>query len=158
MNEESQPDTRLPSVGFQCQKCKFPQLWLQNPEGIELVEETAGSPSSTLKELTGTHLFRFSPSELQHYGSSLKGTRSILGETEVPGIKVNIGLCPFSKPPQSWQASTISETTSTLLKLFDLLWRSPETPLHPTCRPTKAAFPYECLIFAHASLLPNTLK
>ena len=36
-------------------------------------------------------LLRLTPSELQHWGSSLKGTSGIQGETEVSGIKARAG-------------------------------------------------------------------
>ena len=47
---------------------------------------------------TGTHLLRLTPSELQHWGSSLKGTSGVQGETEVSGIRVSRGYYSFSKP------------------------------------------------------------
>ena len=90
----------------------------------------------------------------------MKGTNGIQEETEVSGIKAKTVHCPFSKPsihkPQSWQAGVISETPSTWLTLFDLHWRSPETPTHPTYEPTQADFLYEWLVLAHASHLPKS--
>ena len=88
---------------------------------------------------TGTHLLGLTPSELQHWGSSLKGTSGTQGGTEVTGIKAGAGrqffsqtewqakaIVPYLNPPphgatepQSQQAGDISETPSTWLTLFD---------------------------------------
>ena len=87
-----------PSLGFQCQEDNF---WLQKPMEIEFVEETTRFPSSLLN---GPHmdLLRLAHSELQHWGSSLKGTSGIQGGTEVSGVKVGAGgeLSPRQKGGQ----------------------------------------------------------
>ena len=91
------------------------------------------SPAVPLKN-PHTDLLRLTPSELQHHGSSLKGTGGIQGETEVSNIKVRAedsflsdrrasrGHCSFLNPPptepQSWQADAMSETPSTWITLL----------------------------------------
>ena len=100
-SEESQPHTRHPSPGFQCQEDKSPQLLATktNPE-IESMEETSGAPSSSsYRTHTWTHLLRLTPSKLQCGGSILEGTSGILGETEGSDIEVNRSHCLFSRPP-----------------------------------------------------------
>ena len=75
-SEESQTNTRPQSPGFQCQEDKSPNFWLQKPVGIESVEEAAGALSSSSWEThTWTYLLRLAPSELQHQGGSLQGSR-----------------------------------------------------------------------------------
>ena len=101
----------------------------------------------------------------------MKGISGTQGGSEGSGIEVRTGgqlsprqkgHCPFSEPhpteTQSKQASAISETPSSRLTLLALPWRSPETLPHPTYRPTQAAFPYEWLVFTHASQLPKSSK
>ena len=62
-----------------------------------------------LERLQHTHLHRLTACEFQHQDSSLKTTSGIQAGTEVSGIKVSRGHCPFSKPspkratePLSW--------------------------------------------------------
>ena len=132
------------------------------------------NPKQLPLENPHTDLLRHTPSELQHQGSSLKGTSSIKGGNEVSGIKVGAGgqlslrqkggqrplslfrtcLCP--PEPQSQEVGAIYETPSTWLTLFAQPRRSPKTLFHPTYGPTKATFPYEWLVLAHVSQLPNS--
>ena len=118
------------------------------------------------------NLLRLTPSELQHWGSRLKGTSATQEETEDSGSKVSTAfsqaegwaeaIIPFLNPsptePQSQQAGAISETPSTWLTLFAPPRRSPETPSHPTYHPTQTAFPYEWLVLAQASQLPKSYQ
>ena len=86
-----------PAPGSNDTKVNTHNFWLKKPAGIESVEETAGSPKQFLLKNPHTDLLRLNPSELQHQGSSLKGSSSIEGETEVSVIKASRGQCPFSK-------------------------------------------------------------
>ena len=61
-------------------------------------------------------------------------------------------------PRMSQQAGAISETPSTGLTLFALPWRFPETLSHPTYGPTQVPFPYEWLVWAHASQLSKSYQ
>ena len=98
-SEEFQPNTRPPAQRSSARKISPHNFWLQKPVGIESVEETSGAPSSFFyRAHSWTHLLRLPPSELQHQGSSLKSTSGIQQETEVSGIKVSRGHCPFSIP------------------------------------------------------------
>ena len=47
MSEESQPQTILPTQGSSARKISPHNFWLQNPVGIDWVEETARTPSSS---------------------------------------------------------------------------------------------------------------
>ena len=86
-NKDSQVHTRTPSPGLQCPEDKFPQFWLRKPVVIKSEEEAAGALSSSSWGIhTQTHLLRLTPSELQHWGGSLKGTSGMQGENEVSGI------------------------------------------------------------------------
>ena len=94
----------LPAQDSSARKISSHDFWLQKPAGIELVEEAAGTlSSSSWGTYTRIHLFRLIPSELQHQGGSLKGTSSIQGEIEVSGIRTSRGHCPFAEAfsPQS---------------------------------------------------------
>ena len=64
-------------------------FWLQKSRGI-MAEWEGGFCSPRLFHLKNpsTDLHRLNPSELQHWGSSLKGTRDIWEGTELSGIKV----------------------------------------------------------------------
>ena len=65
---------------------------------IELVEENARALNCSVERThTWIHLLKVTPSKLQYWGSSLKGTSDIQGETEVSGIKESKGHCPFAK-------------------------------------------------------------
>ena len=109
-SEESQVHMRSPSLGFQCQEDKSPQLL-----AAETSRDWAGRRnfwSSKQFPLKNSHMdsLRLILSELQHQDSSLKGTTGIQGGTEVSGIKagaerqyspdrnVGKGYCPFSEP------------------------------------------------------------
>ena len=94
------PDTQpvLPAQGSRARKISPHNFWLQTPAGIESVEETAGAPSSfSQRTHTRTNSLRLTPSELQHWDSSSKGTRDTQGKPEVFGIKESRGHCPFAK-------------------------------------------------------------
>ena len=134
------PTPRPPAQGSSARKISPYNFWLQNPAGIEWVEENAGvSSSSSQRTHTGTHLLRLTPSELQHRGSSVKGTSGIWKETEASGIKARAGgqlfhrqkgrqrhmsfFYPSTAESQSWQAGGISETPSTWLTLFAPPWK-----------------------------------
>ena len=69
----------------------------KNQQGLSWWKKLLEPQAVPLKEHTQAHLLRFTLSELQHQGSSLKGTSGIQGETEVSGIKASRGHCPFSK-------------------------------------------------------------
>ncbi|KAF6095163.1 hypothetical protein HJG60_012130 [Phyllostomus discolor] len=84
-----------PGQGSSARKKSPHNFWLQKPAGIELVEEAAGPHRCLVKN---PHMLRLTLSELQHWGSSLKGTSGVQGENEVSGIKVTRGSCPFFKP------------------------------------------------------------
>ena len=89
-NEEPQPHTRhpppAPSPGFQCQEDKSPLLLAENTSGNLVGGRNIESQAAPLKELPH-RLTETTPSELQHWVSSLKGTSGIQGGTEVFGIK-----------------------------------------------------------------------
>ena len=97
-SEESQPHTKPPTQDSCARKVSPHNLWMQNPSGIELVEETSGAPGSSLKTHKWTHLLRVTTSELQHKRGSLEGTSGILGEAEVSCIGTSKNHCPFSEP------------------------------------------------------------
>ena len=89
---------------------------------------------------------RFTPSELQHWGSSLKGISELQVGSEVSGNKWELGdsflldrkadrgYCPFSEPSPH---DAISDTPSTQLRLFAPPWRFLKILFHPTYRPTQ---------------------
>ena len=98
-SEESQPHTRPPSPGSQCQEEKSPNFWLQKPAGTEAVDDrNFWSPKQFPLKNPHTDLLRLMPSELQWWGSKWKGIRDVQGGTEVSGIKASRGHGPFSKP------------------------------------------------------------
>ena len=81
-----------PAQGSSDRKISPYTFWLQKPVGTQLVEETSGvTSSSPLKVHTWTHILRFTPSELQHWGRSLKGTSGIQKGNEGSGKKVRAG-------------------------------------------------------------------
>ena len=97
--EESQTHTRPPAQDSSARKISPHNFWLQKPAGIELVEEdSAVLSSSSWGTHTRTHLLRLMPSEIQHWGGSLKGTSGTQGETEVSGIWASRGYCLFAEP------------------------------------------------------------
>ena len=55
------------------------------------------------------HLLRLTPSELQQWVSTSKGTSGIEGETEVSGIKTSRGHCPVIKS-SPYRASKLANT------------------------------------------------
>ena len=87
----------------------------------------------------------------------MKGTHAIQGETEVSGIKVNRGHCPFSKtsPCRAGKLVPYLRLHHPGEHCLSCLEDSPETPSHPTYGPTQDAFPYERLVLAHTSQLPK---
>ena len=142
---------------------------------LTLVSSAGGRNSWSPKQfsLKNPHmdLLRLTPSEPQHWGSSLKSTSGIQGETEInvwhqgeswgtalsQTVRCVGAIVPFLNPPptesQSQQAGSISETSSAWLILFVLPWNSPETLSYPSFGPSQAAFPYEWLVLAHASYI-----
>ena len=94
------------------------------------------SPRQYLLMGPHTQLLRLPPSELQYWGSSLKGTRNTWGETELYGIRAKArGQLSarrkwWQRPlflfwallPKSQQVGTVSETPSTWLSLFASPW------------------------------------
>ena len=96
------------------------------------------------------------------YREGLKylASRWELQDSLLPDRKAGRGHCPFSEPsptePQNQQAGVVSQTPSTWLTLFSLLWRSPETLYRPSYQSTQAAFPFEWLVLAPASQLPKS--
>ena len=76
-----------PSPGFQCQE--VPQI--SGCSGEWVSGRNFWSPKQFLLKNPHTHLIRLTPSELQHWGWSLKGTRDIQGRTEVSSIKARVG-------------------------------------------------------------------
>ena len=101
-SKEPQPHTMPPSPGFQCQENNFPQTsGCKNQWGLGRWRNS-WSPKQFLLTHTQTYLLRITPTELQHWGGSLKGTCGVNGETEVSGMKLSRGHCPFAKPsPQT---------------------------------------------------------
>ena len=123
-----------------------------------------------------TDLLRLTPSEIQHWGSSLKGTSGIQRRSEVSGIKASAGgqLSPRQKggqrplslfwtfPPQSHRAGRMVP----YLRLHQPGWHClphPRNPLRllPTqfTGPPKqltVTFSYKCLVLAHAAQLPKS--
>ena len=81
-----------------------------------------------------------------------------LGDRKVAETTVHF-LNPPLTETQSQQVRTISETSSTWLTLFMLLWRFPEalcpTQLKGPPKLLTVAFPYEWLVLAHAPQLPK---
>ena len=93
------PTRGPPAQDSSARKVSPHNFWLQKPRGFDSVEETSGAPSSSSwRSHARPHLLRFTPSELQHLGSSLKGTSVIQRETEVFSIMASRGHCPFAKP------------------------------------------------------------
>ena len=142
-SEESQSHTRPLSLGFQCQEDKSPQFLAAKNSRDWVSRRNFWSPKQFLLTHTWTHLLRCTPSELQHQGGRLKGTSGILGETEVSGIKVSRGHCPFSNPsPYSptnlaswchiWDSIKLANTVCPAL---EIPWESilPNLWVHPTC-------------------------
>ena len=73
--------TGPPAQGSSARKISPYKSWLQKLVRNESMEETSGAPSSSsIRTHTWTHLLRFTPSELYHRGSSLKGNTDIQGE------------------------------------------------------------------------------
>ena len=101
-SEESQPHTRPPSSRFQCQEGKSPQLLSAKPSRHWFGGRKFWSTKQFLLNIMHMDLLRLTPSELQHWGSSLKGTSDIGGGTEVSGVKVRAGgqLSPRQKGGQ----------------------------------------------------------
>ena len=115
-----------PAQGSSVRKISPHNFWLQKPLRV-VSGRNFWSPTQFLLTHTQTHLLRPTPSELQHWGSSLKGTSGTHRET---GSVWHQGThhCPSSKPsPHTAGKHAISETPSTWLTLFDLPWRSLET-------------------------------
>ena len=126
-NEESQPHTRPPAQGSSDRNINLHKFWLQKPTGTESVEGTS-CPKQFLFKNPHTDLLILTPSELQHWGSSLKGpsgvqeelkclaARQELGNSFLSDRKVGRDHCPFSKPsptePHRPQAGALSETPS----------------------------------------------
>ena len=108
-SKEFHTQTRAPSPDSSARKTSPHNFWLQKPTGIELVEEAAGALSCPSGK--PMHLFRLTPSELQHQGGSLKSTSAIQGETEVPGIGVSRGHCPFAEPSAHTAGRLVSYLT-----------------------------------------------
>ena len=101
-SKESQNHTRLPDQGSNARKINPHNFWLQKPVEIESVEEAAGVPSSSSwGTYSWTHLFRLTPSELQHWGSSLKGTSGTQGGTEMSRISNFKGTAFFQTERQA---------------------------------------------------------
>ena len=93
------PTPGPPAQDSRARKISPHNFWLQSPLGIESVEEAAGAlSSSSWGSHTQTHLLRLMPSEIQHWGGSLKGTSGTQGETEVSGIWASRGYCLFAEP------------------------------------------------------------
>ena len=84
--EVAAPTLGPPAQGSSARKISPYNFWLQKLVVIESVEETSG-PKQFLKNLQ-VDLFRLTPCEIQHQGSSLKGTSGIWGGTEVFGTKM----------------------------------------------------------------------
>ena len=112
-NEESQPHNRPPAQGSSVGKINP-----ISPSGTKTSGDWVGrrnfwSPKQCLLKGLFEDLLRFTPSELQHWGSSLKGTSGIQGGAGVSGIKVKggdsflpgrkagRGHFPFLNPPHT---------------------------------------------------------
>ena len=168
-SKESQPHTRNPSPGFQYQEGKSPQLLAAKTNRDWVGGRNFSSPKQFLLKHPCRNLFRLTPSELQQQNSSLSGTSGIEGEAEAYGIKVRAGgqkggqrpfIVPFLNPPptepQSWQAGAISESPSTS-HLGNPLRLQPSQFMGPPKLLT-VIFPYEWLVLAYASQLPNSCQ
>ena len=149
------PTSGPPAQDSSARKISPHNFWLWKPAGIELVEEAAGAiSSSSWGTHTRTHLLRLAPSQLQHWGGSLKETSGIQGETEVSGIGESRGLST-----RHHRASKLVPYLTLYhppwLSLCDPPWRSTETLSHPIYRlmiwNTQTAFPRERLILAPKS-------
>lgn len=91
------PTPRAPAQDSRIRKNPY-NFWLQKPAGIESVEETARAPtSSSWRTHTQTHLL--SPSELQHQGSSLKGTVVYREKLKCLQSRQAEAIVPLLKPP-----------------------------------------------------------
>ena len=150
-SEESQLYTRAPSPSFQCWEDRSLYPLAEKTSRDWVSGRNFWSPKQFHLKNPHMNLLRLTPSDLQHQGSSLKGTSGIQGGTEVSGIKagaggsfltdrkVGRGHCPFLNPlptkPESWQVNAISETISTWLTMFAPPRRSPETLSYPTYGP-----------------------
>ena len=101
-SEECQPHIRPPSPGFQCQEDKSPWILSANTSRDWVSERKFWNPKKFPLKAPQMNLLRLTPSELQHEGSSLKGTNGIQGETEVSDIEVGVGeqLSPTQKGGQ----------------------------------------------------------
>ena len=76
--------------GCSARKISCHNYWLQKPAEVESADETWTHKQFLLKK-PHMDLLRLTSSEGQHWGSSLKGTSGIQGETEVSSIKVRAG-------------------------------------------------------------------
>ena len=111
--KESQTHTRPPRPGFQCQEDK--SIWILAAKTLAWIgRRKYWTPKKSLLKNPHTDLLflRFTLSELQHRGSSLKGTNGMQGGTEVSAIKVRAGgeISPRQKGGQrplflSWTLS-----------------------------------------------------
>ena len=87
-NKESQPHTRAPQARVPVPGSKFPiTCGCKNEQGLGQWKKF-WSPKQFLLKNPHIALISLTSSELQHWGSSLKGTSGTQGETDVSGIKV----------------------------------------------------------------------
>ena len=148
-----------PAQGSSVRKISPHNFWLQKPLRV-VSGRNFWSPTQFLLTHTQTHLLRPTPSELQHWGSSLKGTSGTHGET---GSVWHQGThnCPFSKPSPHRAGKRVPYLR--LHQPGSHCLPHPGDPLR--LRPTKLTGPsklltftflYESLVLAHASQLPNS--
>ena len=128
------PHQATSAQGSSARKISPQNFWLQNQWGLSQWKKLLESQAVLLKESTHIDFLTLTPSELQHWGSSLKGTSGIreelkhlasrqeLKDSFLPDRKAGRGYCPFSEhsttpphpppctEPQSLQAGAISET------------------------------------------------
>ena len=90
-SEESQPHTRPPSPGFQCQEDKSPEILAAKKSRDLVGGRNFQSPKQFHLKNPHMNLLRLTPSELQHWGSSLKGTNGIQGELKCLASRQELG-------------------------------------------------------------------
>ena len=99
-----------PAQGTSARKRNPQNLWLQKPMGLELVKKKLLDSLAVPLKGPMLNLLRCIPSEVQHWGSYLKGTSDIreelkflasereLGDSFLPDRKVGGGHCAFFEP------------------------------------------------------------
>lgn len=157
-NERSLTQKSLPAQGSRARKRSQHHFWLWKPVEILIGwDKVAAAPCAPLKGPCA-HLLDggLTHSELQSWGSRSKGTRDMVGRTELSSSRVRLKrqlyfrqkcwqktlfLCwALPTPGMQTQAATIAESPSTWLTPFAMPWWFSEAQPHLTWVPTQAGF------------------